>query len=191
MKFCFKALILLLAFCVASSCTRKPKQVVFEISENVAGLLLLVDKVESPLKFQTKSDTYHLTINESGVSEVRELETLNGYIELTAFLGGETIPVGLLFFTKPVGTSMLEGDLHFDKSHGGRPEEKKAIWKYSPSSIMNGVRTYAFFVGTLEDAKLALNEMRDSLVDATKEYGKNVLLSPEEFERRQRENPVF
>lgn len=159
---------------------------IFEIAANVSGLIILIDDPESRIEIEKRADSYSLLISRGGVLKVRNLGILDGRTRLTTTLEGKTVDPGFLFFKQPEGVTIFEGNLSFDRSQGPDPGEK-AMWKYLPSSIMNGVSTHAFYLGTLEEAKAALNEMRDELVTSTKEYGKKLLLSPEEFERRQRE----
>ncbi len=165
----------------------EPKQVVFEITEDMSGLIILVDNGKSPITFEKRNNSYHLSIDSSGIIEVRDLIKLDGHIILTGVMKNEVFSSGILFYTQPKYESFFKDDLSFDGSIGGDLNEEKAIWKYMPVFFINGVLIHAFFFGTLEDAKEALNEMRDESVAAARKIAPGVSISPEEFERRQRE----
>ena len=180
------ALLLITLLSPWKGCMNQPTQVVFEIAENVSGLIILVENGQSPLTFEKRINSYHLSIDSSGIIEVRDLITLDGHTRLTVVMENEVIPSGFLFYTKPKLESFYESDLSFDGSMGDFPNEEKALWIYEPTIIINEVRTHAFFVGTLDGAKEVLNEMRDELWAATKAYRiKALSLPPEEWKRRE------
>jgi hypothetical protein len=54
-----------------TGCSNQPRQVVFEIAENIRGLIILIDDEESTLGFETLGDSYHLSIDDSGIIKVR------------------------------------------------------------------------------------------------------------------------
>ena len=181
------ALFLIALSSILIGCMNQPKQVVFEIAEIMAGLIILVDNEQSPITFQKRNDSYHLSIDSSGIIEVGNLNELDGQIILTGVMKNEVYSSGFIFYTHSEYGSFFRDDLSFDGNIGGDPNEEKAIWKYMPAVFINGVLIHAFYFGTLEDAKGALNEMRDASVAAAKKIVPSVSLSSEEFEQRQRE----
>ena len=177
------ALLLIALFSILTGCKNQPKQVVFEIAEDMSGLIILVDNEQSPITFEKRTNSYHLSIDSSGIIEVRDLIKLDGHIILTGVMKNEVFSSGFLFYSQPKYESFFKDDLSFDGSIGGDPNEEKAIWKYMPVFFINGVLIHAFFFGTLEEAKEALNEMRDESLAAARKIVPGVAISPEEFER--------
>lgn len=149
-------------------CAYSKKNVVLEIDEELKGIFVLVEDPDAIASFEKQSDTYSLSVIRPGIIAVQDLSPLDGQVELSAFVNGNVLPAGILSFNKPVGSSFFDAKLTFEKSYGGPDNDSIGLWKYSPSSIINGVRTYSFFVGTINEAKASLSEMRQTAISSTK-----------------------